>query len=70
VPEPELTAPALGEKIGLLLEDDSIRAAIAERARRRGRRDAGREIAARIAALAAAGARGAGAAPVPQGAFP
>jgi UDP-N-acetylglucosamine--N-acetylmuramyl-(pentapeptide) pyrophosphoryl-undecaprenol N-acetylglucosamine transferase len=70
MPEAELTASGLGEKIELLLEDDSIRAAIAERARRRGRRDAGREIAARIAALAAAGAPGSGAAAVPQAAFP
>lgn len=70
IPEGELSARALGEKIELLLEDDTIRSAIAERARRRGRRDAGREIADRLAALAGSRAEGAGAAPVPQGAVP
>jgi UDP-N-acetylglucosamine--N-acetylmuramyl-(pentapeptide) pyrophosphoryl-undecaprenol N-acetylglucosamine transferase len=52
IPEAELTAGTLAEKIELLLENDPIRERIAERARRRGRRDAARQIADRLEALA------------------
>lgn len=52
IDEDELTAATLGEKIELLLENNPIRENIAERARRRGRREAAREIADRLTALA------------------
>jgi UDP-N-acetylglucosamine--N-acetylmuramyl-(pentapeptide) pyrophosphoryl-undecaprenol N-acetylglucosamine transferase len=53
IPEPELTAALLAEKVDLLMENGPIRENIADRARRRGRRDAAREIADRLLALAA-----------------
>ncbi|MBA2565270.1 MAG: UDP-N-acetylglucosamine--N-acetylmuramyl-(pentapeptide) pyrophosphoryl-undecaprenol N-acetylglucosamine transferase, partial [Gemmatimonadetes bacterium] len=52
IPEHDLTAAALGEKIALLMEAGPIREDIAERARRRGRRDATRDIADHIVELA------------------
>lgn len=52
IPEDELTAAALAEKVDLLMENGPIRESIADRARRRGRRDAAREIADRLLALA------------------
>jgi UDP-N-acetylglucosamine--N-acetylmuramyl-(pentapeptide) pyrophosphoryl-undecaprenol N-acetylglucosamine transferase len=53
IPEHELTPALLAEKVDLLMENGPIRESIAERARRRGRREAAREIADRLLALAA-----------------
>jgi UDP-N-acetylglucosamine--N-acetylmuramyl-(pentapeptide) pyrophosphoryl-undecaprenol N-acetylglucosamine transferase len=60
IPEHELTSALLAEKVDLLMENGSIRESIAERARRRGRREAAQEIADRLLALAA------GPPPLPQ----
>jgi UDP-N-acetylglucosamine--N-acetylmuramyl-(pentapeptide) pyrophosphoryl-undecaprenol N-acetylglucosamine transferase len=65
IPESELTAPLLAEKVDLLMENGPIRENIADRARRRGRRDAAREIADRLLALAARGRPPAAARPEP-----
>lgn len=54
IPEEDLTATALRDKVELLMEDEAIRLQIAERARRRSRRGAAREIAERLLALARA----------------